>query len=62
MPEAIEAVEQYAIEYDAWCERNPAAYEAELRAIRLLCRPVVPVSKLGWARPICRSAGHPYGH
>jgi SAM-dependent methyltransferase len=34
MPGAIDAFEQYAREYDAWFERNPAAYDAELRAIR----------------------------
>jgi SAM-dependent methyltransferase len=34
MPLATEAFERYANEYDAWFERNPVAYEAELRAIR----------------------------
>lgn len=34
MPGAIEPFEQYANEYDAWFERNPAAYGAELRAIK----------------------------
>jgi SAM-dependent methyltransferase len=34
MQGAIEAFEQYPSEYDAWFERNPAAYGAELRAIR----------------------------
>lgn len=31
---AIELFEQYAKEYDAWFDRNPAAYEAELRAVK----------------------------
>lgn len=31
---AIQAFERYASEYDDWFERNPAAYEAELRAIK----------------------------
>ena len=31
---AIEVFEQYANEYDAWHERNPAVYGAELRAIK----------------------------
>jgi SAM-dependent methyltransferase len=30
----IEPFEQYATEYDAWFDRNPAAYEAELRALK----------------------------
>jgi SAM-dependent methyltransferase len=30
----IEAFEQHAKEYDAWFERNQAAYEAELRAVK----------------------------
>lgn len=30
----IEAFERYAQEYDAWFDRNPAAYEAELRAVK----------------------------
>jgi SAM-dependent methyltransferase len=34
MPGAIEPFEQYANEYDAWFERNPAAYGAELRVIK----------------------------
>lgn len=31
---AIESFEQHAKEYDAWFERNPVAYEAELRAVK----------------------------
>jgi SAM-dependent methyltransferase len=34
MPGATEAFERYANEYDAWFERNPVAYDAELRAIK----------------------------
>jgi SAM-dependent methyltransferase len=34
MQGAIESFEQYPSEYDVWFERNPAAYKAELRAIR----------------------------
>jgi SAM-dependent methyltransferase len=34
MPSAGKAFERYANEYDAWFERNPEAYGAELRAIR----------------------------
>jgi SAM-dependent methyltransferase len=30
----IEAFERHAQEYDAWFDRNPAAYEAELRAVK----------------------------
>ena len=30
----IETFEQHAEEYDAWFDRNPALYEAELRAVR----------------------------
>jgi SAM-dependent methyltransferase len=30
----IDTFEQYASEYDAWFERNPVAYDAELRAIK----------------------------
>lgn len=31
---AIKTFEQYASEYDAWFERYPAIYEAELRAVK----------------------------
>lgn len=34
MSRAIEPFELHADEYDAWFERNPAAYRAELRAIK----------------------------
>ena len=34
MSGAVEPFEQYADEYDAWFERNPAAYRTELRAIK----------------------------
>jgi SAM-dependent methyltransferase len=34
MPSALEAFERYANEYDGWFERNPVAYDAELRAIK----------------------------
>jgi SAM-dependent methyltransferase len=34
MPGTTEAFERYANEYDAWFERNPVPYDAELRAIR----------------------------
>ena len=31
---STEAFDRYAVEYDAWFDRNPAAYEAELRAVK----------------------------
>jgi SAM-dependent methyltransferase len=34
MPGTIEPFEQHADEYDGWFERNPVAYNAELRAIK----------------------------
>jgi SAM-dependent methyltransferase len=43
MSEAIEPFEQNADEYDAWFERNPAAYRTELRAIKT----ALPASCIG---------------
>lgn len=36
---AIEAFERYAQDYDAWFERNSAAYDAELRAVKAALPP-----------------------
>ena len=59
---STEAFERYAIEYDAWFERNPAAYEAELRAVQsgVASKWLRPGDWRGH-RPICRSAGHSCG-
>jgi len=39
MSGAIEPFEEYADEYDAWFQRNPAAYRTELRAIKAALPP-----------------------